>query len=92
MKYNTFNEINSEISINEDVTFSSDETVDTTLIKGRHIIHHKWANENFAFIPNDLTVRGETENLQEQLSVLDDFKIILFGCIGIRTYKIFSYV
>ncbi|CRH00448.1 conserved Plasmodium protein, unknown function [Plasmodium relictum] len=92
MKYRCFEEIYSEYNINENVSFSSDETVDTTLIKGKHDVkQNKWENKEFS-ISKDLRIKNTKNNLNEELSIFEGFKIILYGCMGIRTYKIFCYI
>ncbi|EUD68339.1 hypothetical protein C922_01359 [Plasmodium inui San Antonio 1] len=92
MKYTTFNDASSECSINEQATCSSDETADTTLTKRRHkAVPTKLESEDFCAIHNDIHVKHNNERIHEGLSVLDDFKIIIFGCMGMRTYKMFCY-
>ncbi|CAA9988619.1 conserved Plasmodium protein, unknown function [Plasmodium knowlesi strain H] len=90
MKYRRFNDTYSECSINEQATWSSDETADTTLAKRTHkAVPTKLENEDFGAIHNDIHVKHKREKIHDGLSVLDDFKIIIFGCMGMRTYKMF---
>ncbi|GAB66851.1 hypothetical protein PCYB_102010, partial [Plasmodium cynomolgi strain B] len=92
MKCSSFNDTYSECSINEQATCSSDETADTTLAKRRHkAVPTKLESEDFCAIHKDIHVKHNRERIHEGLSVLDDFKIIIFGCMGMRTYKMFCY-
>ncbi|CRG92985.1 conserved Plasmodium protein, unknown function [Plasmodium gallinaceum] len=92
MKYTCFEEIYSEYGINEEVSFSSDETADTTLLKGEQCMkQNKWENKEIP-ISKNFKIKKRNSNLHEELSIFDDFKIILYGCIGIRTYKMFCYI
>ncbi|CAI7720919.1 conserved Plasmodium protein, unknown function [Plasmodium vivax] len=92
MKHSSFSDTYSECSINEQATCSSDETADTTLANRRHkVVPTKLKSEDFCPIHEDMHVKHHGEGTHEGLSVLDDFKIIIFGCMGMRTYKMFCY-
>ncbi|SCM25300.1 conserved Plasmodium protein, unknown function [Plasmodium chabaudi chabaudi] len=75
----------SEFNLKEGVAFSSDDTTDTAFTKIKSNKGHKNKNSNLYFISKNINTKGKKKF--QDLSVLDDFKLILFGCMGMRTYK-----
>ncbi|CXI81958.1 conserved Plasmodium protein, unknown function [Plasmodium berghei] len=75
----------SEFSLEEQVAFSSDDTTDTAFTKIKSSKGNKQKNSNLYFISKNINTKRKKRF--RDLSVLDDFKLILFGCMGIRTYK-----
>ncbi|GAW81341.1 hypothetical protein, conserved [Plasmodium gonderi] len=92
MKHRSFNETYSECSINEQEVCSSNESTETTIAKSRNTLRQsKWKSRDLHKIHKDVHKKCKGKKINEELSVLDDFKIIIFGCMGMRTYKIFCY-
>ncbi|VWU49267.1 conserved protein, unknown function [Hepatocystis sp. ex Piliocolobus tephrosceles] len=93
MSYRLTSHTDSTVYSNDSVTFLSDETVDTELNNGNRK-KHKWKDQSSSLISKNINVNknNRTKPFSKNLSVIDDFKLILLGCIGSRTYKMYCLV
>ncbi|CDO63094.1 conserved Plasmodium protein, unknown function [Plasmodium reichenowi] len=95
MKYSHYKENYIESNLKEEVTFSSDETTDTNIVKRKYYTENKkqkkGKEEKRSFV-NYLKIKNKPDNINKQLSIGDNFKILIYGCMGIRTYKVYCYI
>ncbi|SOV11812.1 conserved Plasmodium protein, unknown function [Plasmodium sp. gorilla clade G2] len=95
MKYSHCKENYIESNLKEEVTFSSDETTDTNIVKRKYYTENKkqkkGKEEKRSFV-NYFKIKNKPNNINKQLSIGDNFKILIYGCMGIRTYKVYCYI
>lgn len=86
-----FDDIYLNCCLNEETKYFSDETVDTSTVESDSysLKHKRKITANNFFISDNIKIKNRANYLQEELTILDNFKVIFYGCIGIRTYKMF---